>query len=124
VKTEQCLFGNQLGMRAGHVNYPNMAYDAALQRYLLTFAGYYYRNVQPSSEKGPMVQGGSELIVLAPHPRGPGHFFCGLHTWQSAPHCSQTPDDLGRRLTNQVRADGIQQVNLSMLKNFEFAEKR
>ena len=75
VDAEQCLFWNQPGARAGHVNYPHMAYDAALQRYLLTFTDYYYRDVQPPSEKGPMVQGGSELIVLeAPHPWGPWSF--------------------------------------------------
>jgi len=73
--TERCLFWNQPAGGAGHVNYPHMAFDAALQRYLLTFTDYYYRDIQPPSEKGPMVQGGSELILLeAPHPWGPWSF--------------------------------------------------
>jgi hypothetical protein len=52
-----------------------MAYDRALNRYLLTFTDWYYRDFRPPTESGPMVQGGSELIVLeAPHPWGPWSF--------------------------------------------------
>lgn len=67
-----CLFWND---HAGHINYPHMAYDAALHRYFLTFADWYYRDFRPPSERGPMVQGGAEAIVLeAPHPWGPWSF--------------------------------------------------
>jgi hypothetical protein len=75
VDTIPCLFWDQPAGRAGHVNYPHMAYDRALDRYFLTLADYYYRDFQPPSESGPMVQGGAELIVLeAPHPWGPWSF--------------------------------------------------
>jgi hypothetical protein len=71
----ECLFWDEAPGRVGHINYPHMAYDAALNRYLLTFADWYYRDFQPPSEKGPMVQGGAEAIVLeAPHPWGPWSF--------------------------------------------------
>jgi hypothetical protein len=71
----QCLFWDEAAGRAGHVNYPHMAYDAVLDRYLLTFTDWYYRDFEPPSEKGPMVQGGAEGIVLeAPHPWGPWSF--------------------------------------------------
>jgi len=71
----QCAFWRDMPGRAGHVNYPHMAYDSALHRYLLTFADWYYRDFRPPSEKGPMVQGGAEGIVLeAPHPWGPWSF--------------------------------------------------
>ncbi len=67
-----CLFWND---HAGHINYPHLAYDAALHRYFLTFADWYYRDFKPPSEEGPMVQGGAEAIVLeAPHPWGPWSF--------------------------------------------------
>lgn len=52
-----------------------MAYDRPLQRYLLSFAYWYYRDFQPPGENGPMVQGGAELIVLeASQPWGPWSF--------------------------------------------------
>jgi hypothetical protein len=70
-----CLFWNDAPGKAGHINYPHMAYDAVLHRYLLTFADWYYRDFKPPSEKGPMVQGGAEAIVLeAPSPWGPWSF--------------------------------------------------
>jgi hypothetical protein len=73
--TADCLFWNDAPGAAGHINYPHMAYDAALHRYFLTFADWYYRAFRPPSEKGPMVQGGAEAIVLeAPHPWGPWSF--------------------------------------------------
>jgi len=73
--TAECLFWSDAPGTAGHINYPHMAYDAVLHRYLLTFADYYYRDFKPPSEKGPMVQGGAEAIVLeAPHPWGPWSF--------------------------------------------------
>jgi len=75
VETTPCLFWNQSPGQAGHINYPHMAYDRALGRYFLTFTDYYYRDFQPPTESGPMVQGGSELVVLeAPHPWGPWSF--------------------------------------------------
>jgi hypothetical protein len=75
VVTVPCLFWEQPPGHAGHVNYPHMANDRALGRYLLTFGDYYYRDFQPPTVKGPMVQGGAELIVLeAPHPWGPWSF--------------------------------------------------
>ena len=71
----QCRFWNQAPGQAGHVNYPHMVYDRALNRYLLTFTDWYYRDSQPASESGPMVQGGTEAIVLeSPHPWGPWSF--------------------------------------------------
>lgn len=52
-----------------------MVYDSALNRYLLTFTDWYYRDSQPLSESGSMVQGGAEAIVLeAPDPWGPWSF--------------------------------------------------
>jgi hypothetical protein len=75
VETTGCLFWDQSAGNAGHLNYPHMAYDRELDRYLLTFADYYYRDFQPPTESGPMVQGGAELRVLeAPHPWGPWSF--------------------------------------------------
>jgi hypothetical protein len=72
---EECLLWGPAGSESGHVNYPHMAYDAALHRYLLTFTDWYYRDFKPPSEKGPMVQGGAEAIVLeAPDPWGPWSF--------------------------------------------------
>jgi hypothetical protein len=71
----KCLFWGSAGGESGHVNYPHMAYDAALHRYFLTFTDWYYRDFKPPSEKGPMVQGGAEGIVLeAPDPWGPWSF--------------------------------------------------
>jgi hypothetical protein len=70
-----CRFWNNPAGRAGHMNYPHMAYDASLHRYLLTFTDWYYRDYNPPTENGPMVQGGAEGIVLeAPHPWGPWSF--------------------------------------------------
>jgi len=70
---EECLFWG--AGDSGHINYPHMAYDAALHRYLLTLTDWYYRDFKPPSEKGPMVQGGAEGIVLeAPNPWGPWSF--------------------------------------------------
>jgi len=76
VEAADCVFWDrQTSGSGGHLNYPHMAYDRQLDRYLLTFADYYYRDFQPPSESGPMVQGGAELIVLeAPHPWGPWSF--------------------------------------------------
>ena len=75
VDTANCQFWDQPAGNAGHLNYPHMAYDRELDRYLLTFADYYYRDFQPPTESGPMVQGGAELRVLeAPHPWGPWSF--------------------------------------------------
>lgn len=73
VGAAECLFWGS--GHSGHINYPHMAYDAALKRYLLTFTDWYYRDFTPPSEKDPMVQGGAEGIVLeAPHPWGPWSF--------------------------------------------------
>jgi hypothetical protein len=70
-----CEFWKEAPGHVGYVNYPHMAYDRVLQRYLLSFAYWYYRDFQPPGENGPMVQGGAELIVLeAPHPWGPWSF--------------------------------------------------
>lgn len=75
VDTADCLFWGQPAGPGGHVNYPHMAYDREIDRYFLTFADYYYRDFQPPTESGPMVQGGAELLVLeAPHPWGPWSF--------------------------------------------------
>jgi hypothetical protein len=73
--TLNCLFWDEPAGPGGHLNYPHMAYNRALDRYLLTFGDYYYRDFQPPTESGPMVQGGAELVVLeAPHPWGPWSF--------------------------------------------------
>jgi hypothetical protein len=70
---EECSFWGSGD--SGHINYPHMTYDAALRRYFLTFTDWYYRDFKPPSEKGPMVQGGAEGIVLeAPYPWGPWSF--------------------------------------------------
>jgi len=75
VETKPCFFWEQTPRQAGHVNYPRMMYDAALDRYFLTFADYYYRDVQPPAVPGPLIKGGVELMVLeAPHPWGPWSF--------------------------------------------------
>jgi hypothetical protein len=75
VSATKCLFWNAPDGAAGHMNYPHIAYSAAFDRYFLTFADLYYRDFLPASEQGPMVQGGSEGIVLeAPHPWGPWSF--------------------------------------------------
>jgi hypothetical protein len=57
-----------------HITYPQMSYDAALHRYLLTFT---YTN--SSSILPPAVwTSGSELVILeAPHPWGPFSFVAG-----------------------------------------------
>ena len=75
VDTEPCFFWDQTPGQAGHVNYPRMTYDAALDRYFLTFADYYYRDVQPPAVPGPLIKGGVELLIMeAPHPWGPWSF--------------------------------------------------
>jgi len=54
---------------ASHLTYPQMAYDAPLHRYLLTFT-YSYAATTPA-----MWRTGSELVILeAPHPWGPFSF--------------------------------------------------
>jgi hypothetical protein len=54
---------------AGHITYPQMAYDSPLRRYLLTFS-YSYAKTTPE-----MWRNGSELVILeAPHPWGPFSF--------------------------------------------------
>jgi hypothetical protein len=54
---------------AGHITYPQMAYDSPLHRYLLTFS-YSYAKTTPE-----MWRNGSELVILeAPHPWGPFSF--------------------------------------------------
>jgi hypothetical protein len=51
---------------ASHITYPQMAYDAPLHRYLLTFT-FQYASTPPSTWKN-----GSELVILeAPNPWGP-----------------------------------------------------
>jgi hypothetical protein len=53
----------------GHITYPEMAYDAPLHRYLLTFT-YSYAQTTPA-----MWTNGAELLILeAPHPWGPFAF--------------------------------------------------
>jgi hypothetical protein len=53
----------------GHITYPQMAYDAPIHRYLLTFT-YSYANTPPAIWKN-----GSELVILeARHPWGPFSF--------------------------------------------------
>ncbi|MGZ4259047.1 MAG: hypothetical protein ACXVR0_01835 [Solirubrobacteraceae bacterium] len=53
----------------GHLTYPQMAYDAPLHRYLLTFT-YSYAKAPPG-----VWRNGSELVILeAPHPWGPFRF--------------------------------------------------
>ena len=52
-----------------HITYPQMAYDAPLHQYLLTFTHSY--GTQPPA----IWRGGSELdILVAPHPWGPFSF--------------------------------------------------
>src|SRR5215831_7036089 len=46
VDTAPCMFWDQSPGHAGHINYPHMAYDRALDRYYVTFADYYYRDFQ------------------------------------------------------------------------------
>ena len=54
---------------AGHITYPQMAYDAPLHRYLLTFT-YSYASVPPA-----MWKSGSDLVILeTPQPWGPFSF--------------------------------------------------
>jgi len=54
---------------ASHITYPQMAYDAPLHHYLLTFT-YSYALAPPS-----LWRNGSELVILvAPHPWGPFSF--------------------------------------------------
>jgi len=75
VDTEPCFFWEQTPGQAGHLNYPRMAYDSVLGRYLLTFADYYYRDVQSPAVPGPLIKGGVELLIMeAPHPWGPWSF--------------------------------------------------
>jgi hypothetical protein len=53
----------------GHISYPQMAYDAPLHRYLLSFS-YSYARTTPE-----MWRNGAELVILeAPHPWGPFSF--------------------------------------------------
>jgi hypothetical protein len=53
----------------GHLTYPQMAYDAPLRQYLLTFT-YSYASAPPA-----LWRNGSELVILAaPHPWGPFSF--------------------------------------------------
>jgi hypothetical protein len=74
-----CRFWNNAPGKAGHMNYPHMAWDAALHRYFLTFTDWYYRDYNPPSENGPLVQGGAEGVVLeAPHPWGPWSFVARI----------------------------------------------
>jgi hypothetical protein len=52
-----------------HITYPQMAYDAPLHRYLLTFA-YSYSSDPPATWTG-----GAELVILeSPTPTGPFSF--------------------------------------------------
>lgn len=75
VDTADCLFWGQPTGPGGHLDYPHMAYDRELDRYFLTFADYYYRDFEPPTESGPMVQGGAELLVFESlHPWGPWSF--------------------------------------------------
>jgi hypothetical protein len=53
----------------GHLTYPQMAYDAPLHRYLLTFT-YSYAQTTPA-----MWRTGADLVILeASHPWGPFSF--------------------------------------------------
>jgi hypothetical protein len=54
---------------SGHITYPQIAYDAPIHRYLLTFT-YSYSSSTPG-----IWRNGSELVILeAPHPWGPFAF--------------------------------------------------
>jgi hypothetical protein len=75
----KCLFWDEPDGQSGHVNYPHIVYSAVLKRYFLTFTDLYYRDFRPATESGPMVQGGSDGIVLeAPHPWGPWSFVARI----------------------------------------------
>jgi hypothetical protein len=57
-----------------HITYPEMAYDAGIHRYLLTFT-YSYSSAPPAVWKG-----GAELVIAeAPTPSGPFSFVAGSH---------------------------------------------
>ena len=57
---------------SSHITYPEMAYDAGLHRYLLTFT-YSYKSAPPGVWKG-----GAELVIAeSPTPWGPFSFVAG-----------------------------------------------